>query len=164
MEFLKSSELSLNPANYLIGTSNKPVTHPQWVVEQQKADYVVRLAKAMEGKTFKASKLDDINAIKAEVRAAMTGTSTSYIPVPAKPTSKVNDEIVQYALDFAKYEDNKIEAENINNIMQGFNTINAVESVGDYFSEGVVKVSNIYSIKEILAAVQAIVPVLGNIN
>ncbi len=38
--------------------------------------------------------------------------------------------------------------------MQTFNAINGVQSVGDYFSEGLVKLNKIYTIEEILAAIQ----------
>jgi hypothetical protein len=38
--------------------------------------------------------------------------------------------------------------------MNQFNKINDVEQVGDYFSEGLVKLNKIYTIEEILAAVK----------
>jgi hypothetical protein len=40
--------------------------------------------------------------------------------------------------------------------MQAFNAINAVETTGDYFSEGLVKLTNIYTIAEVKAAMEAI--------
>lgn len=164
MEFLKSSELSLNPAGYLvatIGKSDKPVTHAEFVNQQRAAEYIVKLAAALKGKTFKASKLDDLEAIKREVKAAMTTDVRTYVSAPTKPTSKVNDEMVEFALNFAKFEDEKGKAAQINAFMQSFNKIADVENVGEYFSEGVVKLAKIYTIAEIQAAVEANISVLA---
>lgn len=161
MEFLKLSELSLNSANYLIGKSGKPVNHLAFVEQQAKAHYVVSLAAATKGKVFKCGKLDDLDAIKAEVKAAIGNTTRSYVEAPKKPTSKVNDEMVEFALNFAKFEDEKGKVEQINLFMQEFNAISDVESVGDYFSEGVVKVAKLYTIDEILKAVKANIEILS---
>lgn len=160
--FLKLNNLSLNPAGYLIDKkSEKPVNHPAFVEQQAKAHYIVLLAEAIKGKTFKASKLDDLEAIKAQVKASISNNTRSYVAEPKKPTSKVNDEMVEFALNFAKFEDEKGKVAQVNNFMQQFNAIQDVESVGDYFSEGVTKVSKLYTISEILAAVQTNVDVLS---
>jgi hypothetical protein len=159
--FLKLSELSLNPANYLVSTDGKPVNHVEFVNQQRAADYIVRLAAATAGKTFKAGKVDNLDAIKASVRAAMADTSHSYVAAPAKPTSAVNDEMVKFALDFVNYETAKEGASKVNEFMQQFNKINDVETVGEYFTEGVVKLNKIYSISEILSAVQSTIELLG---
>ncbi len=157
MELLELSGLELNKAGYLVSkATKKPVTHAAFVAEQNNAHFTVSLAEAIKGKTFKADKVADLNAIKAEVLAAINAKAVrEFVPTPAKPTSKVNDEIVKYALDFDKYNDQKSEVAKINAIMAEFSTIDGVETVGDYFSEGLVKLNKIYSCAEILAAVQA---------
>lgn len=162
MEFLKLNDLALNPANYLIGKkSEKPVTHAAFVAQQQSAHYIVSLADAIKGKTFKASKTDNLDAIKAEVRAAIAAKATKeYVAAPTKPVSKVNDEMVQFALDFANFKTDESKAKELNKIMAEFDAIDGVESVGDYFSEGLVKLNKIYSTAEILAAVKATAEVL----
>lgn len=155
MEFLTAKQLELNAAGYLISKdSKKPVTHVDFVKQQQSAEYIVKFAEAIKDKNFTASKVDNLQAIKASVMAAINDTAKSYVSAPSKPTSKVQDELVKYALDFVNYEDSKVEASKINEIMNEFNKIDDVESVGDYFSEGVVKLNAIYSIKQILAAVK----------
>ena len=64
-------------------------------------------------------------------------------------------------MNFAKFEDEKGKVEQINLFMQEFNAISDVESVGDYFSEGVVKVAKLYTIDEILKAVKANIEILS---
>ena len=155
MEFLKMSEISLNAAGYLISkTSKKPVTHPEFVKQQQAAHYIVSLAEAIKDKNFTPGKVDNLEVIKAEVRAAINNSTQSYVDAPAKPISKVNEELVKYALDFCNYEETKEEVAKINLLMNEYNVINDVEQVGEYFSEGVVKLKALYSIKTILAAVK----------
>ena len=156
MQFLKLSDLSLNPAGYLISTeTNKPVTHKEFVEQQKRAHYVVKLAEAIKYKNFKPCKVDDLDAISKQVQADIDSTDvTNYVTAPEKPTSKVQEELVQFALDFASYGDKKDQADKINSFMQTFNAINGVESVGDYFSEGLIKLNKVYTIEEILAASQ----------
>lgn len=163
MEFLKSKDLELNPAGYLVSkTSGKPVTHAGFVNQQRAAEYVIKLAEAIKGKNFKPGKVDSLEAIKAEVLAAINKEQTTqYLAIPAKPTNKINDELVQFALDFDKYQDSKVVVEQINQIMNQFNKINDVETVGEYFSEGLVKLASIYTIEQILVAVQANTEKLG---
>ena len=162
MEFLKLNDLELNPAKYLIAKkSQKPVTHAAFVAQQQSAHYIVSLADAIKGKTFKASKTDNLDAIKAEVKAAIDAKNTrEYVAAPTKPVSKVNDEMVPFALDFANFKTDESKAKELNKIMAEFDAIDGVESVGDYFSEGLVKLNKIYSTEEILAAVKATAEVL----
>jgi hypothetical protein len=163
MEFLKSSELTLNPAGYLVSkTSKKPVTLESFVKQQQNAEYIVKLASAIKGKTFKVGKTDDLEAIKASVREEIyTSRVINYVEAPNKPTSKVKDELVKFALDFVQYEEDKSKVSNINTFMNQFNSINDVETVGDYFSEGLVKLNKIYTIKEIQEAVETNIEILG---
>jgi len=154
MEFLTSKNLSLNKAGYLVSTeSKKPVTHVNFVNQQKAAHYLVSLAEAIKDKNFVVGQIDNLAAIKAEVvKSINEATVVQYATAPAQPTSKVLDELIKYATDFDSYHDGVEDADKINSIMNQFNSINDVESVGEYFSEGLVKLSKIYTIKEILAA------------
>lgn len=156
MEFLTSAELKLNKGGYLVANINgkdKPITHEGFVKEQKSAEYLVKLSEAIKDKNFKAGEVADLAAIKAEVLNAINSKNTvEYVKEPKKPTSKANDEIVKFALDFVKYEEDKSKVKKVNSILQEFNTINDVENVGEYFSEGLVKLNKIYSIKEIIEA------------
>ena len=158
MEFLTSKELGLNPAGYLISTtSKKPVSHAKFEAEQRAAEYIVKLAEATVGKSFKAAKVDSFAEISMQVQKAIQETTkTTYVEVPAKPKSALVDELVNFAMSFEGYNEDKQVAEKINQVMQEYNTIYAIENIGDYFSEGLVKLSKIYAIEEILAAVKQI--------
>ena len=164
MEFLKSSELSQNAAGYLTSkATGKPVTHKEFVEQQQQAEYIVKLSEAIKDKNFTVNKIDSLESVKASVRAAIADTKKQYVTNPAKPVSAVNEELIKFALDFNSYEDKKTVNAKINEFMQTFNTINDVETVGEYFSEGVVKLNKVYSVSEILEAVKANVAKLGSL-
>ena len=154
-QFLKMKDLKLNEANYLVtGKDERPVTHSEFVKQQELAHFTVKLAEAVKGKNFKTNKVDSLDAIMTEVRNSISAsTKVSYISSPTKPTSSVNEEMVNFALNFAKYEDEKIQAEKLNEIMQQFNKINDLEKIGDFFQEGLVKLNKVYSIAEIQEAV-----------
>lgn len=165
MEFLKLSDLSLNPAKYLINTkTGKPVNHADFIAQQRRAEYVIKLSEAIKDKNFTASKVDSLSAIMLEVSQSLSAANkVAYVAEPTKPTSSVKDELVKFALDFDKYEDEKITTDKVNEFMNEFNVINDVETVGDYFSEGVVKLNKIYTVADILAAVKSNVAKLGSI-
>jgi hypothetical protein len=162
-EFLVIEQLELNKAGYLISNvSSKPVTHDVFVAQQKAAEYTVKLAAAIEGKTFKASEVDSLEAIKAEVKASINSTSVkSYVAAPAKPKSEVKEELLKFALDYTSFEEDTAKTAKINEMMNKFNKINDVQELGEYFTEGLVKLNKIYTIAEILKAVTALVPVLG---
>lgn len=156
MQFLKLNEISLNPAGYLVATeTNKPVNHKEFAEQQKRAHYVVKLAEAIKDKNFKPCKVDNLDEIAKQVQADIDAKDvTNYVTAPEKPTSKVQEELVQFALDFASYGDKKEQTDKINTFMQTFNAINNTEQFGEYFNEGLVKLNKIYSISEILEAVK----------
>ena len=155
MEFLKASELQLNAAGYLISSkTEKPVTYESFISQQLKANYVVKLAEAVKGKIFKSSEVSSLNTIKSEViKSIHSDNIVKYVDSPDKPVSTTNDEMVKYALDFVEYENSKSNINKINEFMQQFNCINDVETIGEYFQEGLIKLSKIYTIEEIKSAI-----------
>ena len=162
MEFLKSSELALNPAGYLIsGTTNKPVNHTEFVNAQKAAEYIVKLADAIKGKTFRAGKLDNLDAIKAAVKAAINNTNQTYGTAPSKPAGDLTSKLAAEAMAFVEFDSKKSKFEQVNNAMQAFNAIKAIEECGDYFQDSTVKLANIYTIAEIQASIEATIEILG---
>lgn len=164
MNFLKSNEVTKNAANYLVTVNGaKPVNHPAWVAEQEAAHYVVSLAAAIKGKTFKVSDVDNFAAIEAEVLRSINAEKIeNYTTVPAKPVMKLTNQLADEAMAFINHGQDVSKANQINAVMNQFNTIRAVEEVGDYFTEGTpVKLKAIYTIAEIQAAVEAKISKIG---
>jgi hypothetical protein len=163
MELLQTNQIEINKAGYLVSiASQKPVNHPAFVAEQEKAHYMVMLAKAIEGKTFKASNVDDIKAIEAAVEKAIYAEKVEeYVKTPAKPKMEITDKLTAEAEAFINHGQDVSKAQAVNAVMNQFNTVNAIENVGDYFTEGLVKLKAIYTIAEIQAAVEARISKIG---
>ncbi len=162
MEFLEAKDLGLNKAGYLISkTSSKPVNHVDFVKAQQGAEYIVKLAEAIKGKTFTCGKLDNLDAIKAAVKAAMSNTNQVYGTAPSKPVGDLTSKLANEAMAFVEFDSKKSKFEQINTFMQAFNSIKAIEEVGDYFEEKTVKLANIYTIADIQIAVEQTIEILG---
>lgn len=162
--FLKSQNVKLNAAGYLVTNdkTEKPVTHPAFVAEQEAAHYMVMLAKAIEGKTFKVANADDFAAIETAVLKSINEAKVEvYASVPAKPAMEITDKLASEALAFINHGQDVSKTQAVNAVMNQFNTVNAIEKVGDYFNEGLVKLKAIYTIAEIQAAVEARISKIG---
>jgi hypothetical protein len=154
-QLLKANEVEINAAGYLVSTKDQaPVNHPAFVAQQRAAEYTVKLAAAIKDANFKGGKVDSFAAIKAAVYAAINeAQEVVYVAAPKEPKSKLVDELAKYAEDFANHLDAKSNVAEINGLMNQFNSIKAIEEVGDYFSEGLVRLTKIYTTTEILEAV-----------
>jgi DNA segregation ATPase FtsK/SpoIIIE-like protein len=163
MELLQTNQIEINKAGYLVSiASQKPVNHPAFVAEQEAAHYVVMLAKAIEGKTFKVANADDFAAIEAAVLKSINEAKVeTYVKTPAKPAMEITNKLAEEAMAFVNHGQDVSKANQINAVMNQFNTINAIENVGDYFTEGLVKLKAIYTIAEIQAAVEARISKIG---
>ena len=162
-QFLTQSELSLNKAGYLIGKKDMPVSNDGYVAAQNKAHFIVSLASAIKGKNFKTGKVDNLQSIIAEVQKSINNTNQVYGTAPVKPTSSVNDEMVKFALDFDKFKGEEAKYSQLQEFMNQFNAINDVESVGSYFQEAIVKLNKLYTIAEIMEAVQSNIDTLAGL-
>jgi len=162
--FLKSNNVKLNAAGYLVTSdkAEKPVTHPAFVAEQEAAHYMVMLAKAIEGKTFKVANADDFAAIEAAVLKSINEAKVEeYVKAPAKPAMEITNKLTAEAEAFINHGQDVSKANQINAVMNQFNTIKSIEEVGDYFTEGLVKLKAIYTIAEIQSAVEARISKIG---
>ena len=162
-QFLKLSDLTLNPANYLTGNKSMPVSNDAFVAAQNKAHFIVSLSKAIVGKNFKHGKVDNLDAIIKQVMSDINNTNQSYGTAPVKPTGTLTSQLADEAMAFDKFKDAEGEFKKVNTVMQEFNPIQNVESVGDYFGEGVVKLNGLYDIATIQAAVTSVLNALGSV-
>jgi len=156
MEFLTLKDLKLNPAGYLISaTTNKPVTNTGFIRAQEAAAYACELASAIKDKNFKINQVDDLERIKKEVKELILNKKeTTFFELPEKPKSKVNEELVEYALKFVDFQNESDKVNQLNKMMEPFKEINEVETIGDYFVEGLVKLHKLYTIEDIKKALE----------
>ena len=161
MKFIKKSELQLINGGYLANKSNEPVMHENFLFEQERAHYVVSLAAAIKDKDFKGKKADNLQDIINKVTDTIyKEASKKYVETPKAPALKTRDAMTKEALTWVKHKDEVELIDAVNEEMQQFNTISDFEEFGLYFEEGLVKLTKIYTIKEIVDAVTALKKVI----
>lgn len=159
MEFLKSSDLKLNAAGYLVSKDDKPVYNQAFVNAQISAHLFVSIAKACEGKIFKTEKaasfVEIVNKVRAEIS---TNTVYQYEKAPVKKES-ILDKITAAGLEFVEFEGATQKAAKINSLMAEYEPIRKTEQFGEFFQEGVQELKNLYTVKDVLAAAKIIVEI-----
>lgn len=163
MKFLKQSEIELMNGGYLSGIDGSPISHTAFVEAQQKAHYLVSLANNVQNKTFKAAKVDSFQDCVTQVMNEINSAEgVKYESSPVKPEMPLKNKLAEEALSWINFNQNSSATERINQSMQQFNVLNDFEQFGLFFSEGIVKLTKIYTIAEILEAVKIVEPHLNS--
>jgi|TARA_R110000851_G_scaffold287804_1_gene441869 hypothetical protein len=153
--FKKQEEVMLQPSGFISDIKESPITNPDFVRLQKKADYIVRLAEKMKDKDFKGKEAVQMSDIVNELTAEMNNESVvEFIASPKEPKSPTLDKLSKEALSFLDFHDEKSNVSKINEYLQEFAPINEFETFGLFFEPGIAKLNKIYTIKEITAATQ----------
>ncbi len=163
MDFIKKTELQLINGGYLANKAGDPVNHESFVAQQNTAHYLVSLATAMGTKDYVGKEADEVSDTIFEVSDAIyKATEIQYMDTPKAPAMKTRDAMTKEALAWIGHKESVSESEEVNIEMQKYNVVNDFEAFGLYFTEGLVKLHKIYSIKEILEATKIVKKNLNN--
>ncbi len=163
MKFLKKSEIQLINGGYLSASDGSPISHTAFVDAQQKAHYLVSLASNIKTKNFKATKVDSFTDCVTQVMNEINSVeSVRYELSPEKPAQPLRNQLAEEALSWINFNKDSSATERINQSMQQFNVLNDFEGFGLFFSEGIVKLTKIYTVAEILEAVKIVEPHLNS--
>lgn len=161
-KFLKSTELDLVNGGYLSVKADKaPITNSEFVAAQKRAEYVITFAAHAKNKTFVSGKVDSLSKMIAEVNAELATKATAYVKKPAKVVKKLADQLADEAMSFMRFETDTTKVEKMNNFLQEFNTIHEFEEFGLFFEDGIVKLNKIYTMKELVKAVEQTIDILA---
>lgn len=160
--FVTKKELKLVNGGYLVkGEKEIPVSHPQFILEQKAAEYIITLAKATKGRDFEGKTAESFEALKAQVSNSLTATKkVTYVELPTEAKRPLTDKLLKEALGWDSFQKDTERVERINDYMQRYNTIGEFEEFGLYFNEEVTKLNNIYTIADIKAAVNVVIDFL----
>jgi len=162
-KFLKSSEIALVNGGYLAikGTTEMtPVTNDAFVKAQQHAEYIITFAKLAKGKDFKGKKADSLADLESAVRAELATKDREFVAKPKKVVKKLSQQLADEAMAFMSFEKDTTKVEKVNAFLQQFNVLAEFEEFGLFFEDGIVKLNNIYSMKEIVEAVESTIDLL----
>lgn len=159
--FVKKEELALVNGGYMVtGEKQTPVYHERFVAVQKHAEWVVTFAEKAKGKDFVGKEADNLQDVVNEVKKALPKPDVTYISSPRKVKTELTDKLQEEALNFIKYGEKVSKIERINKFLQQFNIINEFEEFGLYFEEDICKLSKIYTIEEIVIAVESVIDLI----
>jgi hypothetical protein len=160
-KFLKVDGVKLINGGYLSTKDDAPVTNEAFVAAQKHAEYIVTFATMAKGKSFVAKKADSLDDLKAAVAKALETKKTAFVTTPKKPAQKATEGLAKEALAFLDYGKNVGKAEKVNAFLQQFNVLQDFEEFGLFFEEGIVKLNTIYTVKDVVDAVESTIELLG---
>ena len=159
--FLKNTELKLINGGYLSDAKGNPVSNAEFVKAQKNAEYVMVFANLAKGKDFKGKQADSLSSLKAEVQAYFNNSRpTVFVEKPTEVVRPVTASLAKEAMAFMDFQETSSKVEKINNFLQQFNVINEFETFGLFFSQDIVKLTQIYTIAEITEAVTSVIDLL----
>ena len=157
-EFLKNGQVQLVNGGYLSNLDEKPVFNAGFVEQQKHAEYIVLFAAACKGKNFKAVKVDNVKDIRAAVLKEMnTKAAVEFVKGPEaikQPTTKALEAEAMAFIDFDK---NKSKTAKINTFLAKFEAMHDFEEHGLFFESDIVKLNNLYTMKDVIAAVKEVI-------
>lgn len=159
--FLKATELKLINGGYLSDNAGNPVSNAEFVTAQKNAEYVMVFAQMAKGKDFRGKKADSLSALKSEVQDYFNNSRpTIFIEKPKEVTRPVHSSLAKEALEFIKFQESSSKVDKINNFLQQFNVINEFETFGLFFTQDIVKLTQIYTIDQIKEAVTSVIDLI----
>lgn len=161
MKFLKNTELELKNGGYLTSKDGESVTHNEFVTLQQEAHYLVNLANTVRATDFEVKEPITFDQVVAKVKAQLNDEKRVYVEAPKEIKRATTDKLAEEALAWVGFQKDQSKAEKLNRILQKFNVIADFEDFGLYFSTNqIVKLQKIYTLKEIIEAVDTLEPFL----
>ena len=159
--FVKNSELTLVNGGYVVtGEKQTPVFNEDFIAVQKHAEWVVTFAEKAKGKDFIGKQADSIADVKAEVLKALSKSDVEYVKLPKKVNRELTDKLQEEAMAFIKFNSELSKAEKVNKFLQSFNTLNEFETFGLFFTEDIVKLPKIYTMKEVIVAVKEVIDII----
>lgn len=141
-----------------------PVNHKGFVTAQKRAHLLITVASKMAGKTFVAKEADDIKALISDVKASLSSTEAiDFVPKVAATKGSTTVKLEKEALSFIKDSAKSEEANKVNAKLQEFSIVKEFEEIGLFFDSKTVKLSNIYSLEEIVEAGKIVYSVVDSI-
>ncbi len=160
-QFLKKGKLQLVNGGYLSNKKEQPVFNAGFVLAQQHAEYVVTFAKMAKDKNFKETKVDSIADLQREVADFIDKNKpTKFVDSPKEVKQPTKDKLATEALAFIDFQKDSTRVDKINNFLQQFTVLSEFEEFGLFFEEDVVKLTKLYTLKEVVDAVSETIDLL----
>lgn len=152
--FLTQDKVELKNGNHLFHGEN-PVTNAEFVQAQQQAEYVIKFAELAKGKSFKDVKGYSLSQLRMDVMEALSEKDEVFVEKPTAVDQSLTKKLAEEAMNFMNFQENSNKVDQVNAFMQKFKVLRDFETVGLFFDQGIVKLNKIYTVKEVLDAVNS---------
>lgn len=158
MRFLTKEQVELKNGGYLTSKDGVAVNHDEFVKLQTEAHYLVNLANTVRATDFTVKEPITFEQVVEKVKAQLNDEKRVYVQKPAEVKRKLTDQLAEEALAWVGFQKDQTKAEKLNRILQKFNVIAEFEEFGLYFSDGIVKLKELYTLEQIIEAVTTLEP------
>ena len=153
-EFLKVGELQLINGGYLSNAKGEPVTNTEFVKIQKLAEYVITFAAKAKGKDFVGKKAYSLSKLQTEVAEELSNKSLkAYIQAPKAVKLTTTDKLKSEAFAFMNFTNETERISKLNLYLSQFKIIDEFEEFGLFFEQDIIKLNRIYTMKEVISAV-----------
>lgn len=159
-KFLKNGEVQLLNGGYLSDMSGNPVSNAEYVKAQQHAEYICTFAQLAKGKDFVGKKADSLADLEKEVANALTAKKKVFVAKPTAVEKSLTKQLAAEAMAFMNFEKDSSKVDKVNNFLQQFAVLDEFETFGLFFTEDIVKLNNLYTMQEVVDAVQEVIDLL----
>lgn len=162
-QFLNKNQVTLLNGGYLSNAEDKkPICNLAFVKEQRHAEYIVFFAEKAKGKDFVGKQADSLQALKQEVGDILNKKKEiTFVKKPKEVKQKLNEQLFEEAMAFTKYQESSSKVDKINKFLNdNFTTLKEFEDFGLFFEEGIYKLNKIYTLDEVVKAVQEVIDLI----
>ena len=160
-QFLKKDELQLVNGGYLSNKEEKPVNNYEFVQAQRTAEYIITFAGLAKDKDFKGTKADSISEVRAEaMKMVDRSRAVEFVSKPKEVKRPTIDKLADEAMAFMDFQKDSSRIDKVNNFLQQFAILKEFEEFGLFFEEDIVKLNKIYTLKEVVDAVNETIDLL----
>ena len=160
-QFLKKGELQLVNGGYLSNKKEQPVNNYNFVHVQGTAEYIITFANLAKDKDFKGKKADSISEVRAEaMKIVDSSRAVEFVSKPKEVKQPTTDKLANEAMAFMDFEKDSFRVDKINKFLQQFAILKEFEDFGLFFEEDIVKLNKIYTLEEVVSAVNETIDLL----
>lgn len=159
-QFLKKGQVVLVNGGYLSNDKEAPINNDAFVKAQKHAEYIITFAEMAKGKDFKGKQADSLEELKAAVTKSLADKDVAFVEKPTEVTKKLSKQLADEAMAFVKYQGEATKVEKINKFLQDFVILKDFEDYGLFFEDGIVKLNKIYTLAEVVTAVQSTIDLI----
>lgn len=159
-QFLKNGQVKLVNGGYLSNDTDTPVFNAEFVKAQQHAEYIVTFAELAKGKDFVGKKADSLVDLEKEVANALTAKKKVFVAKPTAIEKTLTKQLAAEAMAFMNFEETSSKVDKVNNFLQQFAVLDEFETYGLFFTEDIVKLNKLYTMSEVVTAVQEVIDLL----